>query len=158
MSTIIHGHTIRPKDGSPRRHSPEYNSYGGMKDRCYNESHVRYHRYGGRGIKVCDRWLHGEDGKTGFQCFLEDLGEKPAENYSLDRIDSDKDYSPENVRWSSTKWQSRNKSTTRYVEINGERLCLADAVEKYSEISYATVRMRIQRGWSEIDAILTPKQ
>lgn len=158
MGNLIHGHTIRPKDGSPRRHSPEYNSYGGMKDRCYNELHVRYHRYGGRGIKVCERWLNGENDKTGFQCFLEDLGEKPAKNYSLERKDNNKDYEPSNVHWASKKTQARNTSATRYVEIKGQRISLAEAVEKYSELSYVAVRMRIQRGWSDVDAILKPKR
>lgn len=155
--SYIHGHTVRPKDGSPRRHSPEYNSYGGMKDRCYNENHVRYHRYGGRGITVCDRWLNGEDGLSGFECFLEDMGLKPDGNFSIERKDNDAGYSPENCFWASKTVQNRNSSSTRYVEIEGERISFAEAVERFGKVSYATARMRVQRGWSDVRAITTPK-
>lgn len=157
MGVVIHGHTIRPTDRSKRKHSPEYNTYGGMKDRCYNPKHVRFKDYGGKGITVCDRWLNGENGKTGFECFLEDMGPKPEGKYSIERKEVSDGYHPDNCRWASHKEQSRNKSTTRWIEMYGERLSLAEAVEKYSTVSYYTVRMRIQRGWNELDAILRPR-
>ena len=154
--TYIHGHTVRPKDESPRKHSPEYNSYFGMKDRCYNEKHVRYHRYGGRGITVCERWLNGEDGLSGFECFLKDIGLKPSRNYSIERKDNNKGYSPENCVWASITVQNRNSSSTRYVEIEGERISFAEAIERFGKVSYATARMRVQRGWDDVKAIITP--
>ena len=152
MYRTIHGHTVRPKDGSKRIHSKEYNSWGGMKDRCYNEDHIRYHRYGGRGIKVCERWLTG-----GFAVFLKDMGEKPSPEHSLERKDHDGDYSPENCCWASPTEQARNKSSTRWVEIDNQTMSLAEAVERFSSVAYTTVRMRIQRGWSELDAIYGKK-
>ena len=157
MGVLIHGHTVRPTDGSPRKHSPEYNTYSGMKDRCYNTSHVRFKDYGGKGIVVCERWMQGEDGKTGFECFLEDMGQKPNGKHSIERKKVSEGYHPDNCRWASHKEQSRNKTTTRWVEIGGQKLSLAEAVEKYSTVSYYTVRMRIQRGWNDLDAIFQSK-
>lgn len=87
--------------------TPEHNSWAGMKERCLNPNSRFYCNYGGRGIKVCDRWL----GVYGFQHFYEDMGEKPEpkHRYSLDRIDSDGDYCPENCRWADRWTQSANR-------------------------------------------------
>lgn len=84
-------------------------AYTNMKKRCYNQDYPYYHRYGGRGIKVCDRWL----GKYGFKNFLADMGDRP-EGYQLDRIDNDGDYSPENCRWTDKYTQMGNTSNTIY--------------------------------------------
>jgi hypothetical protein len=74
-----------------------------MKERCYNPNTTQYKYWGGRGIKVCDRWKHS------FQNFLEDMGYKPSNEYSLDRINVDGDYEPQNVRWATPLVQSRNR-------------------------------------------------
>jgi hypothetical protein len=83
---------------------PLYDTYGGMKKRCLNESDKDYFRYGGRGILICERWL----GVDGFFNFAEDMGKKP-EGYTLDRKDADGDYAPENCRWANIHTQSGNK-------------------------------------------------
>jgi hypothetical protein len=100
-----HGHS--PKSGK----SPEYSSYGAMISRCYNPNDPKFQQYGGRGITICDLWRFGDDTKTGFECFLEDVGERPLPKriYSVDRIKNDRPYEPGNVKWSTRKEQAQNR-------------------------------------------------
>jgi hypothetical protein len=91
-------------NGKPRSSLPEYRIYTGMIARCKNPHATSYDRYGGRGIKVCDRWL--ED----FKNFYDDIGPRPSTRHSIDRIDNDGDYEPGNCRWATSDQQARNKS------------------------------------------------
>lgn len=89
---------------------PEYNSWHAMKYRCSNKKARCYQNYGGRGITVCDRWKHGEGGKNGYQCFLEDMGRKPSKLHSLDRFpDNNGNYEPGNFRWATKSQQQINR-------------------------------------------------
>jgi hypothetical protein len=80
----------------------EYRVWHDMKRRCYNVKTVSYRYYGGRGIRVCDRWLYS------FKNFLEDMGYKPGPEYSLDRRNNDGNYEPKNCRWATRKVQMNN--------------------------------------------------
>lgn len=83
--------------------STEYTVWSGMKQRCHNPQCAHYFRYGGRGIKVCQRW------KKSFAGFLQDVGPRPSREHSLDRIDNDGDYEPTNCRWATKDEQGLNK-------------------------------------------------
>ena len=84
-----------------------------MMSRCYNSTDPAYSNYGGRGIKVCDRWHLYSD-------FERDVGVRPS-GHTLDRIDNDGDYAPWNVRWANPITQGNNRRTNRFVEMDGRR-------------------------------------
>ncbi len=94
-----------------------YQSWNGMKQRCLNPKATGYHRYGGRGIKICDRWL----GPQGFENFLADMGDRP-EGLTIDRINNDGNYEPGNCRWATPAEQARNRRKRRRTEITVEEL------------------------------------
>jgi hypothetical protein len=119
-----------------------------MKQRCLRQTHPRYADYGGRGIKVCDRWMT-------FENFLEDMG-VPAPGMSLDRIDNDGDYSPENCRWVDASTQNRNKRCNLRISNGRTTLTLVEWSE-LTGIAAHTIRTRIARdGWDPKQAVETP--
>lgn len=124
-----------------------YNVWVGMVQRCHNANSKDYDRYGGRGIFVCDEWQT-------FSNFLADMGERP-EGKSLDRIDNDKGYSPQNCRWADAKSQQRNKRNSRLITHDGKTMTLVEWAE-YTGINQRTLSGRLKNGWDEISAITTP--
>lgn len=101
--------------------------WGQMKQRCYNSNSPYYYRYGGRGIKVCDRWLES------FDNFYQDLGERPSINHSLDRIDNDGNYEPSNCRWATREEQAQNKEDYKLRRIKAKQ-----EYEKFISIRHNT--------------------
>lgn len=98
----VHGHSL--KSGK----SSEYMAWRDMIARCTYERRPAFKDYGGRGIKVCERWLKGQDGLTGFECFLADMGAKPDPSLSLDRRDNEGSYEKSNCRWATRTEQNNN--------------------------------------------------
>jgi len=120
-----------------------------MIKRCTNPNHSRYMDWGGRGITVCDEWLHS------FPNFLKDMGEAP-KGFQLERIDNNGDYHRENCCWTTSKEQGRNKRNNRLITYNGKTQCLAAWTEE-TGISWETLYARICRyGWSTEKALTTP--
>lgn len=127
--------------GNPliKENHSEYSSYVRMKSRCLVESNNRFNNYGGRGIKICDRWLDS------FENFLKDMGKKPTEKHSIDRIDVNGDYTPDNCKWSTNSEQQRNKRGNLLVNVNGKIVCAKEASEILG-INYNTLFQRVKRG------------
>lgn len=140
------------RSGAYSVHKQEGNSWRAMKSRCYSPKYRRFDLYGGRGIKVCDRWL----GRDGFANFLQDMGKKPSPKHTIDRINVDGDYEPNNCRWATQEQQLHNMERTRKFTIDGIKASLPVHARRY-DINPATVETRIrQLGWSVEKAIKTP--
>lgn len=123
--------------------TPEYNSWSSAKQRCTNPNNDRYTQYGGRGIRMCERWLNS------FENFYADMGPRP-EGTTIDRIDNDGHYESDNCRWTSDQDQASN---TLHQKSHG--LTIADYARKY-DIPYGRLQSRLKRGWLLEDAVEIP--
>lgn len=129
-----------------------YRIYHSMLKRCYNPNEKLFYRYGERGIRVCERWL----GPRGYDFFCYDMGERPEPGLSIDRIDFNGNYCPENCRWATSQEQNRNTVRNRMIEIDGVTKCLQAWAEE-SPVSSHCIAKRLRRGWSGRDAVFTPE-
>ena len=119
-----------------------YGIWTGIKSRCFNKNCSSYKNYGGRGISVCKEWL-GSDGYIYFKEWALDNGY--SDDYSIDRINVDKDYSPDNCRWVDNSTQANNTRQNRYLTINGETKTLAEW-SRITGVKSGTIRYRIENG------------
>ena len=129
--------------------TPEYRIWAGIRARCNNPNDTNYHYYGGRGISVCAEW-------DSFETFLADMGEKPSEQHSLDRIDNDGPYAPGNCRWVTHKEQMQNTRNVHTLTFNGETLSVTAWSEKVG-LPMTTLANRIRSGWSTEEALTIPR-
>jgi len=129
--------------------TPTWNSWCSMLTRCYTPSNISFPYYGGKGVKVCERW------RNSFANFLADMGERP-KGKTIDRIHGG-NYEPGNCRWSTQKEQVRNSSSAHYIEFRGERLTVGDWSERLG-FSRQTLWRRIRKGWTLERVFTQPKQ
>lgn len=120
-------------------YSPVYNNWNSMKERCTDPKHAEYDRYGGRGIGICDEWLDVRN----FNSWATENGYAPG--LTLDRIDGDQGYSPENCRWVDWYVQQNNRSNNRHVTYNGVTHTVAEWA-RILDVKYATLLQRINKG------------
>lgn len=141
-------------NGSRAKHgysyAAEYRAWQTMRLRCTEPSNSQYPNYGGRGIRVCERWLNS------VEAFIEDMGPKPSPKHELDRYpDNNGNYEPGNCRWATRSENDRNRRSNRLIECRGEKLPLVAWSER-SGVGVDTIRHRIAKGWDSDRAIFTP--
>lgn len=140
MSNIATEQAKRAKyDG--RSKLPEYKIWKGMMSRCYSKGHTGYYKYGGRGIRVCKRWR----GIGGFARFMEDMG-KRKDGETIDRINVNDDYTPENCRWATTDIQANNKRNSVIILAFGRKQTITQW-SKERGIDRHTIAWRMKKGW-----------
>lgn len=125
--------------------TPYYKAWNALVQRCTNPNSTKWHRYGGRGIRVCDRWLT-------FENFAQDMGPRPP-GMTIDRRDNDGDYEPGNCRWATPTEQQNNRECNRHILVNGQTLTIAQAARAFG-IHRGTIRNRLITGWTDQQSIL----
>jgi hypothetical protein len=132
-----------------------YKTWRGIQDRCYNEKIEHYPSYGGRGIRVCDRWLES------FDDFYADMGDPPTPEHSIERRDVDGDYEPSNCMWATLAEQANNRQNTVRIEYKGQLYSIRDVYNSYDgyihpSVDIDTFRWRASRGWEIEKAMSKP--
>lgn len=146
----IHREILRGRNethGLSRAQPSEYRSWKDMRARCSNPNDSDYANYGGRGIKVCERW--GD-----FAAFYADMGNRPA-GHTIDRIDNSGNYEPGNCRWAEAKTQANNKRSNKVITIGGVAKTLQAWCDQFG-IEHSKVRYRLSRGWP-LEAAFSPE-
>lgn len=126
-----------------------YKTWQAMKYRCDKSSSKDYSHYGGRGIKYTSEW-------SNFSAFLKDMGDRP-DGHTLDRIDSDGNYTLKNCRWATYKTQTRNRRKHTRLTLKGETKCIGEWSEVLG-IPDTTIHSRMKAGWSEEESLLGRKK
>ena len=118
-----------------------------MRERCLNPRCKDFRNYGSRRIMICSRW-------NSFELFFADMGNPPSKEHSLDRIDNNGPYCPENVRWATPIEQANNRSNSRYLTHNGITATVAEWSRR-TTLNICTIFSRLRRGWSAATALTT---
>jgi hypothetical protein len=143
MPRFKHGHAVRGA------RTPEYDAWSAIISRCENPANAKFADYGGRGIRMCSPW------RESFPTFLRDVGPRPSGRHSIDRIDNDGDYKPDNVQWATRAEQLRNQRRSRRISFRGETLCLSEWAARQG-IAWETLAGRLAAGWSAERALTEP--
>lgn len=119
-----------------------------MRDRCNNPRRKQWKDYGGRGIKVCERW-------NDFTAFLADMGERPSNKHSIERRDNERGYEPNNCYWATRTQQNHNKRNNVQITFNGETHVLTEWARRL-QMSHKSISRRLKQGWSVEATLTTP--
>jgi hypothetical protein len=128
---------------------PEYQIWKTMIRRCHASTSQRFSLYGGRGIVVCDQW------RNSFAAFVRDMGIRPSPKHTIDRLNNDLGYGPENCAWRLQAEQAANKRNNRKITFGDETLHLSEWARRY-DIHYRVLGRRLDRGWSIEESLTTP--
>lgn len=131
--------------------TPEYQVWSSLKGRCNDPTDSQYPNYGGRGIKVCEAWMHS------FEAFFASLGSRPSPDHSIDREDNDGDYEPSNCRWATPTEQVRNRRVSLFVEYRGERKLFIELCEERG-VDYTLAYQRVFRYGVDLERALSMKK
>ena len=129
--------------------TPTYAAWKSMKKRCSNQANADFKHYGGRSITVCERWLNS------FENFLEDMGERPKAGFSIDRLDNNGDYTPENCTWRTQTEQCNNKRNNVLLTHNGKTQTMTQWAREVGSTRQKFSK-RKKAGWSDERIITTP--
>lgn len=145
---LIASRCITHGESGENKMTPEYKVWRSMKIRCSEKKGKDFRNYTARGIGICERWMIYEN-------FLADMGRRPSDRHTIDRIDNSLGYFPGNCRWATAKEQGRNKRNNTIIEIDGVRRCISEWAE-VAGINEQTIHSRIRQGLSAKSAILSP--
>ena len=133
--------------------SPEYNTWVHMIQRCHNANNKDYKNYGGRGIQVCDMW------RESFEAFFLMIGKRPTLKHTIERIDSNGNYEPGNVRWATRAEQNVNTRSNVKLTIEGATQTVSEwSRDPRCSVSMFTIYKRLDRGWDAAKAVFTPSK
>lgn len=143
---LVQDNNIKLRRTHGMRNTNIYDRWSGMKSRCLNKNDSSYHKYGARGITICDRWLK-------FENFYVDMGESGG--LQLERIDNELGYSPSNCKWATAKEQANNRRNSRYLVYNGQTRTISEWADILNT-DRGLLKERLKRGWSVEDAFQIP--
>lgn len=132
-----------------------FDCWNAMIGRCYRPKRKDFKPYGGSGIRVCDRWRFGDGERSGFSCFIEDMGRRPSILHTIDRTLGAMEYGPSSCRWATQAEQQRNRRNNIVITIDGETKTASEWAREFGVDPSAFIS-RLRRGWDVLLALKTP--